>query len=132
MRRRDIGPREAYSRTTKTAFTGFLPAVAPGKLTAMSRRVAAWQLQRRTSLTLNDLAAGMNPVLRGWLTYFTAFYKTAVIPLCKRVDRRLMRWARSKYKRLKHSKRRARAWLRGVRKRAPGLFAHWQLRYMTW
>jgi RNA-directed DNA polymerase len=105
--------------------------VAPGKLTAISRRVTAWQLQRRTSLTLNDLAAGMNPVLRGWLTYFTAFYQTAVIPLCKRVDRHLMRWARRKYQRLKHSQRRARAWLKGVRKRAPGLFAHWQLRYTT-
>ncbi len=125
-------PRKAYSKTRKTAFTSFLPAVAPGKLTAMSRRVTAWQLQRRTSLTLNDLAAEMNPVLRGWLTYFTAFYQTAVIPLCKRVDRHLMRWARRKYKRLKHSQRRARTWLNGVRKRAPGLFAHWRLRYTTW
>ena len=125
-------PRKAYSKARKTAFTSFLPAVAPGKLTAISRRVTAWQLQRRTSLTLNDLAAGMNPVLRGWLTYFTAFYQTAVIPLCKRVDRHLMRWARRKYQRLKHSQRRARAWLKGVRKRAPGLFAHWQLRYTTW
>ncbi len=125
-------PRKAYSKTRKTAFTSFLPAVAPGKLTAMSRRVTSWQLQRRTSLTLNDLAAEMNPVLRGWLTYFTAFYQTAVIPLCKRVDRHLMRWARRKYKRLKHSQRRARTWLNGVRKRAPGLFAHWRLRYTTW
>jgi RNA-directed DNA polymerase len=125
-------PRKAYSKARKTAFTSFLPAVAPGKLTAISRRVTAWQLQRRTSLTLNDLAAGMNPVLRGWLTYFTAFYQTAVIPLCRRVDRHLMRWARRKYQRLKHSQRRARAWLKGVRKRAPGLFAHWQLRYTTW
>ncbi len=125
-------PRKAYSTARKMAFTSFLPAVAPGKLTAISRRVTAWQLQRRTSLTLNDLAAGMNPVLRGWLTYYTAFYQTAVIPLCKRVDRHLMRWARRKYQRLKHSQRRARAWLKGVRKRAPGLFAHWQLRYTTW
>jgi group II intron reverse transcriptase/maturase len=125
-------PRKAWSKKRKVAFTSFLPAVAPGKLTAMSRRVTSWQLQRRTTLTLDDLAAEMNPVLRGWLTYFTAFYQTAVIPLGKRVDRHLMRWARRKYKRLKHSQRRARAWLQGVRKRAPGLFAHWQLRYTTW
>jgi hypothetical protein len=122
-------PRKAYNKKSKEIFTGFLPAVAPGKLTDMSRRVASWRLHRRTTLTLNDLAAGVNPVLRGWLTYFTAFYPTAVIPLCKRIDRRLVRWARRKYKRLERSDRRARAWLKGVRGRTPGLFAHWELRY---
>jgi len=30
-------------------------------------------------------------VLRGWLAYFTAFYPSAVIPLCKRIDRHPMR-----------------------------------------
>ena len=37
----------------------------------------------------------MNPVLRGWLTYFTVFYPSTVIPLCKRIDRHLMRWAQA-------------------------------------
>jgi hypothetical protein len=61
------------------------------------------------------------------LIYFTVFYPSAVIPIGKRMD--LMHWARRKYKRLKRSDQRARAWLKGVRKRAPGLFAHWELRY---
>jgi len=30
------------------------------------------------NLTLDDLAPGINQVLRGWLAYFTAFYSTAV------------------------------------------------------
>jgi len=49
-----------------------------------------------------------------------------VKPLCKRVDRVLVRWAMNKYKRLKHSVKRAREWLLTVRKHAPKLFAHWQ------
>ena len=77
----------------------------------MSRRVASWRLHRRTTLDLHDLAAGVNLVLRGWFGYFTAFYPTAVIPLCQRIDRHLVRWARWKYKRLARSDRRARAWL---------------------
>ena len=85
----------------------------------MSRRVASWRLHRRTNLDLNDLAAGVNLVLRGWLGYFTAFYPTAVIPLCQRIDRHLVRWARWKYKRLARSDKRARAWLRGVRLTEP-------------
>jgi group II intron reverse transcriptase/maturase len=122
-------PREAYDKRGKRAFTGFLPAVAPGKLTDMSRKAASWRLHRRTTSTLEDLAEDVNPVLRGWLNYFTEFYPSAVIPIGKRIDRHLVRWARKKYKRLKRSDKRARAWLRGVRKRAPGLFAHWKLRY---
>jgi len=122
-------PREAYDRTRKQSFTGFLPAVAPNKLTDMSRKAASWRLHRRTNSTLDDLAEDVNPVLRGWLNYFTVFYPSAVIPIGKRMDRHLMRWARRKYKRLERSETRARAWLKGVRKRSPDLFAHWALRY---
>jgi RNA-directed DNA polymerase len=119
-------PRKAYNKSRKVAFTSFLPAVSREKLTDMSRRVASWRLHRRTTLTLDDLAAATNPVLRGWLTYFTRFYPTAVIPLCWRVDRHLVRWARWKYKRLERSDKRARAWLDRVRTRAPDMFVHWR------
>jgi RNA-directed DNA polymerase len=119
-------PRRAYDKRTGEVFTGFLPAVSPGKLTAMSRRVSAWRIHRRVNLTLNDLAVGINQVLRGWLAYFTAFYPTAVIPLCNRIDRHLVRWARWKYKRLQRSARRAWAWLCGVRTRDPEMFVHWR------
>jgi RNA-directed DNA polymerase len=122
-------PRMAFDKNRKQVYTGFLPAVAPEKLTAMSRKIASWRLHRRTTLTLKDLAREVNPTLRGWLNYFTVFYPSTVIPLCERIDRHLMRWARRKYKRLERSDKRAREWLNGVRERAPGLFAHWALRY---
>jgi hypothetical protein len=97
----------------------------------MSRKAASWRLHRRTTLTLEDLAEDANPALQGWLNYFTVFYPSAVKPIGRRMDRHLMRWARQKYKRLERNDKRARAWLRGVRKRSPNLFAHWALRYMT-
>ena len=122
-------PRKAFDKAKGRAITGFLPAAAPDKITGMSQRVASWKMHRRTNLTLNDIAKEVNPVLSGWLTYFTVFYPSMVIPLCKRIDRCLMRWARNKYERLKRSDKRAREWLRGVRQREPRLFAHWELRY---
>ena len=118
-------PREAYNKRQGVGFTAFLPAVSAGKLTAMSRRVSSWRIHRRVNLTLDDLAAPINQVLRGWFAYFTAFYPSAVSPLCQRVDNHLVRWARWKYKRLERSDRRARAWLREVRTREPELFVHW-------
>ena len=72
-------PRKAYNQRTGEAFTGFLPAVSSEKLTMMSRRVGSWRIHRRVNLTLDDLAPGINQVLRGWFAYFTAFYSTAVI-----------------------------------------------------
>jgi hypothetical protein len=37
----------------------------PEKLTDVSRKAVSWRLQRRTTLTLDDLAKEVNPVLRG-------------------------------------------------------------------
>jgi RNA-directed DNA polymerase len=89
-------PRKAWDKIRGRSRTGFLPAVAPGKLADMSRKVASWRLHRRTTGNLADLAEEINPVLRGWLNYFTAFYPSAAIPIGKRIDRHLMRWARWK------------------------------------
>jgi RNA-directed DNA polymerase len=127
----EFRPREALNKVRKVVFTSFQPAVAPEKLTGMSRKVASWQIHRRTTSTLDDLAREANPVLRGWLAYFTVFYPTMVIPLGRRVDHHLMRWAMKKYKRLERSDKRARKWLHGVRERSPALFANWALRYTS-
>lgn len=100
-------------------------------MTDMSRKAKAWRLHRRTTSTLADLAEDVNPVLRGWLNYYTVFYPSAMIPICQRMDRHLMRWAMRKYKRLERSHAAARACLQRIRKRSPRLFAHWALRYTT-
>ena len=99
------------------------------KITEAGRKVASWKLYRRTNLTLDDLAKVVNPVVGGWLAYFAVFYPSAVVPLCKRIDEIMVRWAMKKYKRLRRHKKRAREWLVGVRRRAPLLFAHWRLRF---
>lgn len=122
-------PRMAFDKARKQVYTGFLPAVSPDKLTEMSRKIAAWRIHRRTNQTLTEIARWLNPVLRGWFNYFTVFYPSKVKPLCDRIDRHLMRWALWKYKRLKRSVKKARAWLKDVQERAPRLFAHWALRY---
>ena len=120
-----FGPRKTYNHRTRVALTSFMPAVAPEKLTAMSRRVAAWRLHRRTTLDLHDLAAGVNLVLRGWFSYFTAFYPSAVIPLCQRVDRHLVRWARWKY-RIGAQWSSSMGVARGGPIKEPELFVHWR------
>lgn len=122
-------PRRAWSKKRGAAFTGFLPAASRERVNEFGRRMHDKRLHRRTNQTLNSLAADVNPEAAGWLAYFTVFYPTMVIPLCRRIDSHLVRWARRKYKRLERSDRKARAWLKGVRARDPELFAHWRLHY---
>ncbi|MGI8312365.1 hypothetical protein [Saccharopolyspora hattusasensis] len=43
-------PRKAFNKAESRAFTGFMPAAAPDKVSGMSRKVASWKMHRRTSL----------------------------------------------------------------------------------
>jgi hypothetical protein len=43
-----------------------------------------------------------NPCIRGWITYYSHFYKTQLRPTLKRIDAYVIRWARRKFKRLRH------------------------------
>ena len=48
------------------------------------------------------------PVVRGWMTYYGRFTPAALMPLLKRINGYLVRWARKKYRRLAPFKRPAR------------------------
>ena len=68
-----------------------------------------------------------NPVIRGWLNYYGRYYKSALYPTLRYLDRCLARWAMAKYKRLRRHKRQAEHWVRKVSLRDPKLFAHWSM-----
>ena len=105
-------------------FTAFTPAISPEALKKISGEVRSWRIHSRTRHGLQELADWLNPVVRGWMTYWGRFYRTEMDPLLKRINTYLMRWARKKYKRLRGFKR-LKAWWKGVTQRDPGLFAHW-------
>lgn len=120
-------------RTVRTKrgvlFTGFAPGISPQALKAISREVRRWRLHQRTRLELDDLAGRINPIVRGWINYYGRFYRSLLVPLLKRINAYLVRWARKKYKRLASFKRVYQWWYRLV-DRQPDLFAHWRVTYM--
>jgi RNA-directed DNA polymerase len=79
-------------------FTGFLPAVSKAALKRMSATVRGWELQRRTGSDNRDLARMVNPVVRGWMAYYGRFYRSALYPLFDRINTKLLRWIRNKYR----------------------------------
>jgi RNA-directed DNA polymerase len=106
-------------------FPSFLPAVSREALKAMGQRVRGWRVHLKVSSDLADLARWMNPIVRGWMQYYGRFYRTELYPILKRINTYLMRWARSKYRRL-HGFKKAKAWWDAVCERYPRGFAHWQ------
>ena len=116
--------RRSASTKDGTMFLSFLPAISTQALNKISAQVRSWRLHHHTRLTETDLARWINPIVRGWMNYYGAFYRSALYPLLERINAYLLRWVRRKYKRLRGKKKARTAWNKAVRKR-PGAFAHW-------
>lgn len=121
-------PRRSKNRWGKY-FINFSPAVSNKAAKAIRDEAKSWRWHLRSDKSLDDIARMFNPIIRGWITYYGRFYKSALYPTLRCLDRRLVQWARRKFKRLKRHRRRAEQWLRRVARRQPGLFAHWKLLY---
>jgi hypothetical protein len=98
------------------AFACFLPAASPKALTSISRTVRRWALHHRSDKSLQDLAEMYNPCIRGWINYYSHFYKTQLRPTLKRIDLYVIRWARRKFKRLRRKTKGARDWFDRLRR----------------
>ena len=116
--------RKALTGDGNSMFASFLPAVSKDALKRMNEEVRSWRIHLRTATDLEDLAAWINPIIRGWMTYYGRFYRTALSSLLRRINTYLVRWARRKYKRLRTYKK-ARRWWDGLTARQPRMFAHW-------
>jgi group II intron reverse transcriptase/maturase len=112
-------------------FTGFGPAISKSALKKISGQVRAWRLHLKTGRTLRDLAREINPIVRGWMQYYGAFYRSALHPLLQRINGYLVRWLRKKYRRLRTFAKAHAAWGRLTRQ-YPGYFAHWQWVRVHW
>jgi len=112
-------------------FTSFLPAISKDALNKVSREVRRWRLHRQTGQSLAELARQVNPVVRGWMQYYGAFYRSALHPLLERINAYLMRWLRRKYRRLRPFTKAKACWHR-ITSQHPKLFAHWAWVAASW
>jgi len=124
-------PRLVKNSKRNSLFVSFTPAVSAQACTTMRRTTRRWNLRNRTDLDLPAIATLYNPVLRGWVLYYGRFSRSALAPVLRHFDRTLVAWAMRKYKRLKGHKTRACCFIEHIRKRNPGLFAHWTARMPT-
>ena len=69
----------------------------------------------------------MNPSVRGWSNYYGRFYRSALTPVLRHLERALVKWAQRKYKRLRGHSTNAAHWLGQVARRDPKLLVLWQI-----
>ena len=119
-------PRRSKNRKGKF-FINFSPAVSNQAAKAIRDTFRSWKLPKRSDKAIEDLSRMFNPIIRGWLQYYGRYYRSALYPTMRELDRDLVLWAKRKYKKLRPHLRRAAHWIARISRRAPELFSHWQM-----
>lgn len=120
-------PRRAKNRKGKL-FISFLPGVSNKAAKSIRATIRSWRLgATRSNQRLEEIAKFVNPFVRGWVNYYGRFYKSALTPVLRELERSLAYWVRRKFKRFARHARRAVHWLGQVARREPNLFVLWQI-----
>jgi RNA-directed DNA polymerase len=118
-------PRRAKNRHGKL-FISFLPGVSHKAAKSIRATIRSWRLgATRNNQSLEEIAKFVNPFVRGWVNYYGRFYKSALTPVLRSLERSLVYWVRRKFKRLRNHQRNAVHWLGRVAQREPNLFTLW-------
>ena len=108
-------------------FVNFTPAISKNAANRIKKEIRSWKIHLRSDKNLTDLARMFNAQVQGWINYYGRYYKSAMYPFLRNIERFLIRWAMRKYKRLRGHKRKAKYWLGHIRKSEPNLFVHWRI-----
>ena len=120
-------PRRAKTRWGKF-FVSFLPGIGNKAAKRIRATVRDWRLgATRNNQSLEDIARFVNPYVRGWVNYYGRYYRSALYPVLRHLERALVYWVRRKFKRFARHQRKATHWLGRVARREPNLFHSWQI-----
>ena len=94
-------PRRAKNRWGKL-FISFLPGVSNKAAKSIRATIRSWRLgATRNNQSLEEIAKFVNPFVRGWVNYYGRFYKSALTPVLRSLERSLVYWVRRKFKRFR-------------------------------
>ena len=84
-------PRRSKNRKGKF-FINFSPAVSNKSVKAIRDTFRSWKLPQRSDKAIEDLSRMFNPIIRGWLQYYGRYYRSALYPPRRELDRDLALW----------------------------------------
>lgn len=119
-------PRLSRNRYGKY-FVNFSPAIAPKSKKAIFSKIRQWSLPKRSDLSVKELGNKMNPVVRGWIEYYGAFFQSELLFLVHHLDKLIYRWVIRKYKKHGSNFKKADNWVKRIKSAKPNYFVHWCL-----
>jgi RNA-directed DNA polymerase len=108
-------------------FVNFSPAIAPNSKKSIYSEIRLWCLAKRSDLSVQELANKINPVVRGWIEYYGAFFPSELLFLVPHLDQLIYRWVIRKYKKHGSNFKRADNWVKRIKSARPNYFVHWSL-----
>jgi len=107
-------------------FLSYLPAASEKACKSFREKV---RTIRKASVTdsLEELAAKLNPVLRGWANYYKSFYASKVNRELSKLNLSLVRWVMRHYQRYRRRPANALDFLGRCAQQRPKLFVHWAM-----
>lgn len=120
-------PRTARSKKTGKLFLGYDCAISISSKKGIADKLEALDIVNLSFKSIVGVAQFLDPFIRGWVNYYGKFRLSAMNPIFQLLRKRLVRWARKRYKRYKTSLNRAYDWLERIKKQFPYLFYQWRL-----
>ena len=118
-------PRTAFSKKKGKLFLGYDCAISISSRKRIADKLEALDVKKLSFKSIVGVAQYLNPMIRGWVHYYGKFKMYELTKVFRLLSRRLVWWARKRYKRYKTSIRKAYKWLARVRKQYPTMFYHW-------
>jgi RNA-directed DNA polymerase len=120
-------PRTTKSKKTGELFLGFDCAISISSKKRIAEKMRELDIEHLTHRSIVGVAQYLEPFIRGWANYYGRFRLWEMNSIFQLLRRRLVKWARKRYKRYKTSLNKAYAWLERVKDQYPTLFYQWRL-----
>ena len=103
----------------------FAAAISSKAKTSIREAIRAILKPRWSEQTMEGFAKILNPKIRGWVNYYTRFYRQETLQVFCYLNGLIRKWLRNKYKLVNHKQVTAK--YKAVQKALPALFYHWRL-----
>lgn len=120
-------PRTAKSKRDGSLYLGYDCAISISSKKRIAATMKVLDIEHLTHKSIVGVAQFLEPYIRGWVNYYGKFRLWEMNPLFQLLRRRLVMWARKRYKRYKTSINRTYRWLERVKDQYPSLFYQWRL-----
>lgn len=120
-------PRTTKSKKTGELFLGFDCAISIKSKKRIAEKMRELDIPHLTHKSIVGVAQFLEPYIRGWVNYYGRFRIWELNPIFQILRRRLVMWARKRYKRYRTNLNRAYDWLERIKEQFPGLFYQWRL-----